>query len=117
MKMLLFATAFALCSSGVIAQQPTGNEITIIIGPVTVSAQTINTDSYTTKARGNVRFELKTSMIKLDADELEMVVERETGLVELVAKGHVRSVVQLSDGSTRTRETDKLELKARFNPK
>jgi len=117
MKTVLFAVAFAMCAGLATAQQSTGNEITIIIGPVTVSAQTINTDSYTTKARGNVHFELKSSMIKLEADELEMVVERETGLVEVVAKGRVRSSVQLPDGSTRTSETNKLELKARFTPK
>ena len=88
-----------------------------MIGPVTVSAQTINTNSYTTTAQGNVRVEIKKPGIKLQADQLELIVERETGLIELVAKGHVRSAVQLPDGSTRTTETDKLELKSRFTPK
>jgi hypothetical protein len=99
-----------------VAQQPNGNEVTFMIGPVTVSAQTINTNSYTTTAQGNVRVEIK-PRIKLQADQLELIVERETGLIELVAKGHVRSDVQLPDGSTRTTETDKLELKSRFTAK
>ena len=116
MRTFLFAALCAMYASLAMAQQPTGNEITIIIGPVTVSAQTINTDSYTTRARGNVHFDLKSSL-KIEADELEMVVERETGLVELIAKGRVRSTAQLPDGSTKTTESEKLELKARFTPK
>jgi len=86
MKTFLLAIVLAVSASVAAAEQRPGNDITITIGPVTVSAETINTDSYTTKARGNVHFEMKPQM-KLDADELEMTVERESGLVELVAKG------------------------------
>jgi hypothetical protein len=112
-SLILCLICFPLPSVG--APQIKDKRIALTIGPVTIYADHVTTDSYRTKARGNVYVEIRGAM-KLQADEFEVVIERDSGLVDGHAKGRVRAVTRSENAAPEQLEQEELKFMFRFVP-
>jgi lipopolysaccharide export system protein LptA len=79
---------------------------------VTVSAQQMISDSTVgnIKARGKVTADIHRGRFKLEADEMEIGIDRNAGMITVRSRGNVRSDMILQDGSTQTINTNDSKL-------
>jgi lipopolysaccharide export system protein LptA len=114
MKTLLLICVLAISSSitfGQTPQQATENEITIRSGPITLSGQQVISDSTigSIKGRGNVSVDIRNGTFKFQANEVEITIDQNAGMITVLLHGNVRATF-LQDGSTRSMESNEAKV-------
>jgi len=106
----MFFSVAILCATvalGATLGQATTNEIiTVSTGPVTVSAEEVVSDSTvgSITARGKVTADIHKGRFKLEADAMDIVIDRNAGMIKVRSRGNVR----YDNGSTRTLTNDSM---------
>ena len=112
MRVLTFFIVVIVCATVVFGQATISEITTVTTGPVTVSAQQVISDSTvgSIKARGKVTADIHRGRFKLEANEMEIEIDRNAGMITVISRGDVRSDMILQDGSTRTMSTNESKL-------
>jgi lipopolysaccharide export system protein LptA len=115
MRALMVFSVAILCATvafGATLGQATTNEIiTLSTGPVTVSAEQVVSDSTvgSITARGKVTADIHRGKFKLEADEMEIAIDRNAGRISVRSRGNVRF-----DDGTRTMTTNDAMLQVKL---
>ena len=95
-----------------IGASPQESQTTVKSGTVTLSADQVVSDSTigSFKGRGSASADVHNGKFKFQADEIEISIDSDKGMISVLLRGNVRSSFIQDDGSTRNIDSNQMHF-------